>query len=766
MLLSSQDLTSSMRTEREPEADSRVSSSIVFRVCGGEHDGEMVRLSGRCCSVGSDKRCSLRLVSRCFQPLHLVIVRGPHGSVVKRWSDKTRLNGEAFDTAWLRPGDRLGLGNSFELELLEDVREGGPTDRFEELVEIEEQLQAALVDDQADDAERVETTPFVALESPSAPFPAENASQRRTTRVGQAVRKLRRRLQSRERQLASRRDELSRLLHTLLDSQAELARKEAELVQARKDFELQCQSWQDRTASLQSRAKEEQLSHERLFVERFSAQQHQLILMTQERDQLQVEVQRLHERVSALSLELETVKSERSQLASELELLRSTQVQAPAVNEEWQSERTQFEESLLQMKQQSEYQLSQMVQERSELETEFVRLREECELVAQQFETERFQWEQRELEYAAECDQLRRELLSARNQPTPEAMTAWSMEGAVATDVAGDDLRHSLELAGTEFGPAELTNRQETYETYGAVPGAVEADWSSQTAESSWSVTQEPPATNLHQLADEELDRASYEVEEPTFSEPSSTAPVDTAAILAKFGHFPQPDDEEIEPQKPADLPPPRAASVPTMSTRSAPRDTNHTEEERSIEDYMADLMRRVGSGPQETFRPAPASVPEPAVVAAYEEPEYATSEVEAAPIAHLDELRAQREKLPPINLSAMRDVANQTARVAINQHVSRLGMQDAYWKLFLAGVGGMTGIGLVVLSKGLVSLPLAGALVAFIVTGIWLYRGLAVYRVVRRKRQMQEANQLLRAGAKPAAASALPPVPEASQDA
>lgn len=138
---------------------------------------------------------------------------------------------------------------------------------------------------------------------------------------------------------------------------------------------------------------------------------------------------------------------------------------------------------------------------------------------------------------------------------------------------------------------------------------------------------------------------------------------------------------------------------------------------------------------------------------------------MEAVPIAHLDELRMQREKLPPINLSAMRDVANQTARVAINQHVSRLGMQDAYWKLFLAGVGGMTGIGLTVLSKGAVNLPLAGALVAFIVTGIWLYRGLAVYRVVRRKRQLQEANQLLRGGAKNgvAALQAAPTPDEAS---
>lgn len=767
MLLSSNDSTSTMRPVLDSAGDVPVRSSIVLRVCGGEHDGQMVRLSGRCCSVGSDRRCSLRLVSRSFQPLHLVMVRGPHGTVVKRWSEKTRLNGESFETAWLRPGDRLGLGNSFELEVLEDGREMRAVERLAELSDIEDHLCAALgettVEDEVVDAD---FDLRVASSAVSEPLPDPSERRRRPSRLGNAVRKLRRRLQIRERELRTRRDELSRLLQTLMDAQSALARKETELTHARKQFESECQNWQNRTSLLQTQAKEEQQSHERLFAERYSAQQHQLILMTQERDQLQSEVQRMNERVSALSMELETVKTERTQLALELEQLRQNPAPtANQVNEDWLAERAELEEALLQLKQHSDLQLNQMTLERGELEQEFMRLREECESVAQQFQSERLTWEQRELEYAAECDQLRRDLAAMREPSDAESVTPWTLDDSAALEAQEADLRRSLELAGSEYGPADFASQPETFDGYSASSAAETDSWSSQASESSWSVTQEPSA-HLLDLPSEHEPVEGY-LEAPTFSEPSSAAPVDTAAILAKLGHFPQVDEEEEE--RLGTRPEPtlaRPVEPPAMPTRSAPRESNHTEEERSIEDYMAELMRRVGSGPQATFRPAPSPPPQPVAPVVVEEPTVQEhDEMEAVPIAHLDELRMQREKLPPINLSAMRDVANQTARVAINQHVSRLGMQDAYWKLFLAGVGGMTGIGLTVLSKGAVNLPLAGALVAFIVTGIWLYRGLAVYRVVRRKRQLQEANQLLRGGAKNgvAALQAAPTPDEAS---
>ncbi len=54
-------------------------------------------------------------------PLHCLIVRGPQATIVRRWSADTRLNGQAFTDAPLRPGDRLSVG-AIELEVLARLR--------------------------------------------------------------------------------------------------------------------------------------------------------------------------------------------------------------------------------------------------------------------------------------------------------------------------------------------------------------------------------------------------------------------------------------------------------------------------------------------------------------------------------------------------------------------------------------------------------------------------------------------------------------------
>ena len=91
---------------------------LVLHVCGSTRDGQIIRLRSPKCTVGSGPRCTLRLAAGGVAPLHCLILRGPAGAVVRRWSADTRLNGQAFTDAELVPGDRLSIG-SIELEVLD-----------------------------------------------------------------------------------------------------------------------------------------------------------------------------------------------------------------------------------------------------------------------------------------------------------------------------------------------------------------------------------------------------------------------------------------------------------------------------------------------------------------------------------------------------------------------------------------------------------------------------------------------------------------------
>ena len=90
---------------------------LVLRICGPSRNGQIVRLKSAKCTVGSGPRCTLRLRARGVAPLHCLILRGPKGTIVRRWTADTRLNYQSFTDAALSPGDRLSIG-PIELEVL------------------------------------------------------------------------------------------------------------------------------------------------------------------------------------------------------------------------------------------------------------------------------------------------------------------------------------------------------------------------------------------------------------------------------------------------------------------------------------------------------------------------------------------------------------------------------------------------------------------------------------------------------------------------
>ena len=90
---------------------------LILQVCSNSRHGQIVRLKAPKCTIGSAANCTLRLRARGVAPLHCLILRGPGGAAVRRWSPDTLLNHQAFDDAPLAPGDRLSVG-PVELEVL------------------------------------------------------------------------------------------------------------------------------------------------------------------------------------------------------------------------------------------------------------------------------------------------------------------------------------------------------------------------------------------------------------------------------------------------------------------------------------------------------------------------------------------------------------------------------------------------------------------------------------------------------------------------
>lgn len=132
-----------------PATASVASAELALRVVGTEHHGRIVRLRSAKCSIGSAAGCTLRLRGEGIRELECVILRSPRGVAVRAWSEAAKLNGHAFVAAPLIAGDRLSLG-SIELEVLDPqalprtAAATSPTDvdrrRFEQL---EHEAQAA-----------------------------------------------------------------------------------------------------------------------------------------------------------------------------------------------------------------------------------------------------------------------------------------------------------------------------------------------------------------------------------------------------------------------------------------------------------------------------------------------------------------------------------------------------------------------------------------------------------------------------------------------
>jgi hypothetical protein len=219
--------------------------------------------------------------------------------------------------------------------------------------------------------------------------------------------------------------------------------------------------------------------------------------------------------------------------------------------------------------------------------------------------------------------------------------------------------------------------------------------------------------------------------EEVCYFRDEEASPTDTAAVLAKFssGYDNRFLAEELEQE---------------LSTSAEPlRDSLHLErperrgemdEECAITDYMAELMRRVG-GKSMAAEPLASLVEHPKPIPVPRVEPLRSPVIETTQGESPNDL-GPRKRMPPIDLNAMRNVANETARVAIDRHSHRQSMQDAYLKWSLAAVSLLTGVGLSIWIRELFCLPTFGAALAYSGAAIWFWQGVIRCQNVLRVRK------------------------------
>lgn len=164
-------------------------------------------------------------------------------------------------------------------------------------------------------------------------------------------------------------------------------------------------------------------------------------------------------------------------------------------------------------------------------------------------------------------------------------------------------------------------------------------------------------------------------------NQPSSDAP---ESFLARFADSLPADEMAVEPS------PPVAVPVPTSPATEAADPAG----EDSIDDYMAGLMQRIrgesegeaekASLPKPTVQPVASPAPTPTPVA---DPGVMVDPPKPDRLANLDELRSGPGAEHNRDMSALRELANSSARSAVGVAENRLNKEKAFANVAISGI-------------------------------------------------------------------------------
>ncbi|MFI4875521.1 MAG: FHA domain-containing protein [Blastopirellula sp. JB062] len=265
-----------------------------------------------------------------------------------------------------------------------------------------------------------------------------------------------------------------------------------------------------------------------------------------------------------------------------------------------------------------------------------------------------------------------------------------------------------------------------------------------------WSVREEELTQRIEEL--EEMTRQmraepepiardiEAEVEDQTEETPTAppsgqdSAQVSVADVLAKFGYDPNAnDDEEEEP----DAFEPPVAATPEVTDVSPAAPATSDDDDVSIEEYMSSLLNRMRG---HDSQPVPAS---PAEADASASPEPAKPAEEPKIFEPSEFVPSRKAPEQSSDLHALRDLANQSARSAIDVHTLKSWSNLCATKLIVAGVALTTSICLLIETNSFVSFSFLGAAIGLIIAIFWGLQAAIVFNQVRRAKKPSQVSEM-----------------------
>ncbi|WP_197529134.1 FHA domain-containing protein [Aeoliella mucimassa] len=232
----------------------------------------------------------------------------------------------------------------------------------------------------------------------------------------------------------------------------------------------------------------------------------------------------------------------------------------------------------------------------------------------------------------------------------------------------------------------------------------------------------------------------------PAEAEEPASQHEEPVSFVERYKHLLDEDGpEESFVRDPEPEPAPEPARIPLPEPQAM-----DDGEEESIEEYMAKMMNRLrgGSDPQPVPSKKPQVSEKPQVTStqqmelAKEKPICTLAESLAKkgerstevlapqqPLGSLEEMKSSSRLIPTTDMNALRDLANNSAREAIQTANSRQAREDATVNLLMGGIGLFSGAYLVWYSKLELSVLLVTGLFALAGAGYWIYRTLCTLK-------------------------------------
>jgi len=662
---------------------------LVLRIQGSSRNGQVLRLKSAKCTIGSGPGCTLRLHGLGVEPLHCLILRGPNGTVIRRWSPDTRLNGRTFSNMHLSAGDRLSIG-SLEFEIV--------------------------------------ATGEIAAEPPAAigSYTGQDQHQPSWTKSRKDIDLESEQLDARERQL--------RLAEESLDQRAKQLEETAATLQAEQDqFAAERRHWEDlRNASLaaesqqRAAAEEEQLiriktrwadlESERqiwnLQQQRWQAEQEA------SRRQLQDRERQLNEReaeIEALTSELESRRSEINAQNAALELQKKELNDKAAELADQIAKNHACADELDARSVQLDNRAADLQSQTEELDVRRVHF--DSQAADLEKKADELKIQSAELQAKSTDLQTQMEELDA-SRARLDSQAADLEKQAEELKIQSDALQG--EAADLQARAAELDARQSEFETE-------RSRWreSCQTREEALASREEEIIQKAAQL---ETPQAQLHAERK-----SEKTPAEVEDVLRRLGREIERPEETDNFTAEASLSPPSAKqdnAEETLAPPSSQKSSVHGHEEESVDDYMVRLMERIRSTQGELSntgnKPYTPASSRPDSASLLMEPTPPPQKPTALTWPKLREnVELSTHTVAPekhVDLTALRDLANYSAQSALGKHARRQMIHIMYSKLSVALLGGFAGMGLLWTWQRWFpsALTLFSAMMSFAVAVIW----------------------------------------------